>query len=316
MNIEHLEHTCPNHWADRKGQIPDMICMHITEGSTNSAISWFQNSSSQVSSHFIIGADGRIVQMVDLNKGAWCNGDRRNPTARLIKEREGLNPNTYTFSIEHEGFSEKDRKGALTEAQYQASLYACKEIIKFVKNVYGKDFIVDRDHIIGHYEINSIDKVNCPGLNKGQYFPFDRFINDLKTWQKEFLTPYPFIIGQIIYPKENVTLLETAGYGGNSYVLPKNTKCIVSKYHEINGRYMALKNENGEYFTCAWTKEFDKFTTVAPVIESPIEEEPIEEPTEDTENNEIKDKESEKTSILMKVINLLIKLFKMIFKKN
>ncbi len=279
MNIEHLEDSCPNHWTGRKGYSPDMICMHIVEGSVASAVNWFQNPSSQVSSHFIIGKDGRIVQMVKLSDGAWCNGDRKNPTAKLVINREGINPNSYTYSIEHEGYSYKDGSGALTEKQYQATLHVCKLIIDDMKNSYGINFIIDRDHLIGHYEINSIDKINCPGLDKGKNFPFDRLLADLKVWKE----PYPFEINEEVYALEAVILEETAGYDSSTtYLLPKGSFAIVNKYHEINGRYMALKNEHNEYFKAAWTKEFTKFSKEKPT-------EPIPDSEDDNNQNDEED---------------------------
>ena len=39
------------------------------------SVRWFQDSKSKVSAHFIVGRDGTIVQMVDLDRAAWHAGE-------------------------------------------------------------------------------------------------------------------------------------------------------------------------------------------------------------------------------------------------
>lgn len=260
MNIEHYESQCPNHWDGRYWQVPDVIVMHITEGGMDGAISWLLRPDGS-SSHFIVGANGRIAQLVKFEDGAWCNGDYNNPTAKIVKTRGGdINPNTYTMSIEHEGYSYKERYGALTEAQYQASLYCCKMFIDWYQATYNKNFSIDRDHIIGHYEINPSGKPNCPAPG-GTNFPFDRLIRDLKEYYE-----MKYEIGKVIYPIEDITLYSTAGYPNSvTSVLKKGTKCIVKKYDIVNGLWLALTDEKGAFLSPAtWTNQLDKFTTEEP----------------------------------------------------
>lgn len=170
----------PNYMS-RYGWKPDMIVMHVCEGSFNGSVSWLCNPNSGTSSHFVTGKNGEREQLVDLDKAAWCNGtavkegamyDYRRSTNRLVRERK-TNANYYTISIENEGYSYKDGCGALTEPQYQTTLQICKELI----TKYG--IPVDREHIVGHYEIAPKEKPNCPGPN----FPWDRLMNDLREWQ-------------------------------------------------------------------------------------------------------------------------------------
>ena len=80
------------------------------------------------------------------------------------------NANYYTFSIEHESFD-----GSLTDEQLKASIEVMKKIIKYLKDKYDYDFIIDRNHIIGHNEVNPVVRKKCPG-NK---FPFDDIISNL-----------------------------------------------------------------------------------------------------------------------------------------
>ena len=64
-----------------------------------------------------------------------------------------------------------------------------KKIIQHMKEVYGITFKPDREHLIGHYEIDPKGKPNCPAPNKGRNFPFDRFISDLRAWMSDAGTP-------------------------------------------------------------------------------------------------------------------------------
>lgn len=179
MEIKQI--NSPNKYNGRNGWIPDLIVCHITEGNFEGAVSWLCKESTEASSHFVVAKDGRVVQLVPISDGSWCNGtsnkvsDKRyykNSTLDIVKERK-TNANYYTVTIEHEAFS-KDN-GALTEEQTNATIELIKYIKNEVKKIYGTEIILDRNHIVGHYEINPITKPNCPG-NK---FPFDKIIKCL-----------------------------------------------------------------------------------------------------------------------------------------
>lgn len=183
----------PNHYKGRNDWKPDIIVCHVTEGSFAGAVSWLKNPQAQASAHAVIGAEGETAILVDFENGAWCNGTSTNPNSRLyyknalnpLVKTRATNANYYTYSIEHEGYSYKDRFGALTEKQYQASLSVMKDMIKHMKEAYGVTFTPDRDHLIGHYAIDPKGKPNCPSPNFGANFPFDRFLSDIQSWMKE-----------------------------------------------------------------------------------------------------------------------------------
>lgn len=170
----------PNYMS-RNGWKPDMIVNHVAEGSFSGTVSWCCNKNSGVSCHYVSGKNGELDNLVDLSKAAWCNGtsnvsgakyDYRRSTNRLVRERK-TNANYYTISIEHEGFSYKDGKGALTDKQYDAVLKLHKELIT------KYNIPVDREHIVGHYEIAPKEKPNCPGPQ----FPWDKLMSDLIAWK-------------------------------------------------------------------------------------------------------------------------------------
>jgi N-acetyl-anhydromuramyl-L-alanine amidase AmpD len=181
MNI--TQRPSPNKYDGRKGWKPDMIVCHITEGSYDGAVSWLCNPQAQASAHFVVAQDGRVAQLVQLTDGAWCNGTSTDvgssvyygkSTLAVVRERK-TNANYYTVSIEHEGVWAKT-KGRLTDAQLAATIELIKYIRSEVKRIYGVEIPIDREHIVGHYQINPITKPNCPGSE----FQFDAIIAALK----------------------------------------------------------------------------------------------------------------------------------------
>lgn len=171
-----------NNKGSRNGWKPDMIVCHIAEGTYNGTISWLKNPLSVASAHFVVSKQGEITQLVDLKDAAWAQGLSASKipqsTLKAVRDRN-TNPNQYCISIEHEG-KYKDTRGALTEKQKAATIELIKFIRPEVKRIYGIDIPIDRQHIVGHYEINPKGKPNCPG----EKFPFAEIINALKPAQK------------------------------------------------------------------------------------------------------------------------------------
>ena len=157
--------------SSRNGYKPMFICWHIADGTYNGTITWERNSSSQVSSHFVLGKNGEVAQLVPLDMAAWTQGGIRNPTHPYVKSHPSVNPNQYCVSIECEGFW-KDTKGKLTDAQFNSAVDLTKHIVSEVKKLYNVDIPIDREHIIGHCEINTVTRSHCPG----ELFPFDELI--------------------------------------------------------------------------------------------------------------------------------------------
>lgn len=73
-----LEIECcpsPNHGERRSGRQVDMLLLHYTGmDSSDGALSWLCNPVSEVSAHYFVFEDGRIVQMVPEAKRAWHAG--------------------------------------------------------------------------------------------------------------------------------------------------------------------------------------------------------------------------------------------------
>jgi len=87
--------TVNNFMHGRKGWTPDRIGIHVTEGSESATESWFDNESSDVSSHFIVSKVGGIKQEVLMSDTAWTQGRIDHPTAKIVLARQNVNPNYY-----------------------------------------------------------------------------------------------------------------------------------------------------------------------------------------------------------------------------
>jgi N-acetylmuramoyl-L-alanine amidase len=65
----------PNFGSRREGRRPDLIILHYTGmESAKGAEAWLCNPESEVSSHYLVHEDGRIVQMVRESDRAWHAG--------------------------------------------------------------------------------------------------------------------------------------------------------------------------------------------------------------------------------------------------
>ena len=67
----------------RRGRVPLGIVVHTNVGSFESTVAWFADPASRVSSHYLVGLDGRVVQFVEEADTAWYAG-----ALRLIRRRQ------------------------------------------------------------------------------------------------------------------------------------------------------------------------------------------------------------------------------------
>lgn len=140
-----------NHTTGRGAMRPDLIVIHVTEGSAASVRDWFASPIAEVSAHYMVCRDGSVDRFVREEDTAWHAGRVFEPTARLVKERPGLNPNKYSIGVEHEGTGTTP----MTDAQRNASLALLADICQ------RWAIPIDRTHIVGHREVYA--KKMCPG---------------------------------------------------------------------------------------------------------------------------------------------------------
>lgn len=171
--------STPNQ-SGRGNYKPCLIVWHIADGTYNGTVAWEQNPASQVSSHFVLGKNGEIAQLVPLERAAWTQGVVNQPTHPYVKAHGGVNPNLYCVSIECEG-RWSETHGALTDKQLAAAAWLTCHIVEEIDRIYGIEIPVDREHMIGHCEINSVTRLHCPG----EIFPYNRLISMVNGKQPE-----------------------------------------------------------------------------------------------------------------------------------
>lgn len=184
---------------DRQGHQPRFIILHGTAGGTSAIdvanyMKGTVGSSNPVSTHFVIGQDGTIVQCVPLSLAAWGNGViTGTPTAGLGFRtagdevhrddwwNENVNPNYLTVSVEH-CKPHDDNSDTLTPAQQAASF----ALVQCICDTYGipKRFADAQGGIIGHFSIDVANRSLCPNT-----YPWQDLFNYLANGGNTMAAP-------------------------------------------------------------------------------------------------------------------------------
>lgn len=246
MKID-TSHSSPNK-SSRGGWTPDLIVCHIADGTYNGTISWEKNPSSQISSHYVLGKAGQVAQLVSLTEAAWTQGLKSNQYASaklaVVRDRK-VNPNLYCISVECEGYW-KDTKGKLEPAALNALAELIQHIRSEVKRIYGTTIPIDRQHIVGHFEINPINKPHCPGEN----FQWDELMRKLNGSTSPVEPEKPVdkpsenedrYVGQQVYLNGK---LHTSSTGGSMGSVSYNNK-LVTITRIVNGAAYPYLINNG-----------------------------------------------------------------------
>lgn len=129
-------------------------------------VSWRLNDpANQNSATFFVNRDGSVVQALGdpLHMDPWSNGDVRSPDlsnrriAYLVRDRVNANERTVV-SIENVG--NENTVGGLTAAQVETNA----RIFAYYFPKAGLP--INRETIIGHYQLNSVTRPNCPQRDK------------------------------------------------------------------------------------------------------------------------------------------------------
>lgn len=166
MNI--IDYPSPNYFNSSK-KIKGIV-LHGTAGNLAGALSTLtnprpDNPGKAVSSNYCIDENGDIYRLVAtwLHRRAFANGVVRNPDQNIKWLMEavaaGINPNLITISIEHvaSDYAMK-HAGRLTDAAWRSS----QELVK--KLLADYNLPANTQTVIGHYQIDSVNKSFCPGV--------------------------------------------------------------------------------------------------------------------------------------------------------
>jgi len=130
---------------------PDNITTIVVHATANSTlidvISWFQNPTAYLSAHYVIGKDGKMVQMVKDEDRAWHAGK---------SEWRGV-PNVNDYGLGIELVNLNDGQDPYPEAQYQSLVKLCQAL--------AHKYNISTEDIVGHYQVSPGRKTDPQGLD-------------------------------------------------------------------------------------------------------------------------------------------------------
>ncbi|WJR66270.1 N-acetylmuramoyl-L-alanine amidase [Neorhizobium sp. CSC1952] len=144
----------PNHGERAGGLKPDMIILHYTGmGTADGALSWLCREESQVSSHYFVHEDGRVVQLVPEGRRAWHAGKSSWAGETDI--------NSCSIGIEIANPGHPGGLPDFPDKQIEAVAELCRDC--------GARWNIPPERVLGHSDVAPIRKVD-PGEN----FPWEK----------------------------------------------------------------------------------------------------------------------------------------------
>ena len=142
----------PNHGDRKDGKRPSMLILHYT-GMPDSAeaLQWLANPLSQVSAHYFVFEDGRILQMVPEARRAWHAGKS--------SWHDEIDINSASIGVEIANPGHPAGLPAFADAQIQSVTNLAKDIVT--------RWNIAPDRVLGHSDV-------APGrkLDPGEHFPW------------------------------------------------------------------------------------------------------------------------------------------------
>lgn len=158
-----VERHSPNYGGYPSARDIRMIVNHRTDDPSVESVLRYFASKGTASSNYVIDTDGTIYEVVPLGLSPWTNGDVNKPDLSnpIIAEivNAGLNPNPFCATIEHVGA----RNDRMTPAQLASSAHLSAWIAQ------EEGLPLDRTHIVGHNQFNSVSRWYCPGWTDAEW---------------------------------------------------------------------------------------------------------------------------------------------------
>lgn len=150
-----------SNYTNGRSSTVDLLVVHTCAGGYSGCVSWlttpYPTNPYKTSAHYVVREDGgEISALVDENNTAHHVG----------ASWEGRPTNPRSVGIEHGGFSYAGTN-RWTEGQISASAKLSCDIVK------RHGIVRDRNHIIGHYQPDPVNRANDPGRD----FPWADYMN-------------------------------------------------------------------------------------------------------------------------------------------
>lgn len=139
----------PNHGERVSGRNPDAIILHYTGmPDADQALNWLCNEESQVSSHYFVHEDGRVVQLVPEGRRAWHAG--KSAWAGEV------DINSCSIGVEIANPGHPGGLPMFPSVQIDAVIQLCLDC--------GNRWSIRPERVLGHSDVAPIRKVD-PGEN-------------------------------------------------------------------------------------------------------------------------------------------------------
>jgi N-acetylmuramoyl-L-alanine amidase len=144
----------PNHGERADLRKPDMILLHYTGmGTADAALDWLCREESQVSSHYFVFEDGRVLQLVPEERRAWHAG-------KSSWQKQG-DINSLSIGIEIANAGHPGGLPHFPDAQVAAVIELCRDC--------GDRWSITPERVLGHSDVAPVRKVD-----PGERFPWGR----------------------------------------------------------------------------------------------------------------------------------------------
>lgn len=137
-----LSYSSPN-FDDRKDVAVDMLVLHYTDMlTTKDAVAQLCDPAAKVSSHYVVGEDGEIYQLVEEEKRAWHAGES------FWRGHSNINSRSIGIEISNPGHSNGYRP--FPEAQMQSVILLCQGILA--------RHVIPARNVVGHSDVAFLRK--------------------------------------------------------------------------------------------------------------------------------------------------------------
>ena len=222
MRIKYLK--SPNYHACKKVRSIRSVVIHYTGmRSLQSAVERLMSKKHEVSSHYLISRNGKVLQLVKDNNIAWHAG------VSNWFNFKNLNKNSIGIELENKGH------------QYGYQDFPSKQITQLIKilKILKKKFKIQNTNIMGHSDIAPSRKTD-----PGEKFPWKKlYKNDLAIWHsldEKFINNFRLKKLINIHKKNMLKMIKKLGYSRvlTAGQLDKDfTKAFQRRYRQqlING---------------------------------------------------------------------------------
>jgi hypothetical protein len=155
----------PSNFTNGRSATIELLVIHTCSGAWSGCWGWlttpYPTNPNKTSAHYVVKEDGALV---------YALVDETDTAHHVGKPWMGLPTNSRSVGIEHAGFSYQGTN-KWTEGQIATSAKLSCDVVK------RNRIVRDRDHIIGHYQPDPVNRADDPGTD----FPWADYMSRINT---------------------------------------------------------------------------------------------------------------------------------------